>query len=148
MSLPVGQLAEVQDSLSGLLKQSPFFARIPIFTEKLKDIENEIDTALGSLAGGACVVVITPKATVTKPNLPGPYFDDVVIVVRILENVLINQSPEGTQVPASALAEGVAHALHLQHTGGGKIIICAGLSIVPDEANLIYDVTFKTKFGL
>lgn len=145
---PIGNLEEVQDSLANLLKAQAEFSRLPVLTEKQKDIESEIERALGALDCGACLIIVTPKATVTKPNLPGPYFDNVSIVVRVVENVLINQGTAGTQVPASQLAEQVAHACHHQHTAGSKIIICSGIAMVPDETNVVYDVTFSTKFGL
>jgi len=146
--LPVGQLTAIQDDLKTLLGADPFFQRIPIYTEKQKDIESEIERALGTLEGGACIIVVTPRARVTNPNIPGPYFDDVPIVVRVVENVLVNQGESGTQIPAAALAEQVAHACHHCLTAHGKTIICDSISLVPDESNLIYDVTFKTKFGL
>jgi len=146
--LPVGQLAAIQDDLKALLGADPFFQRIPIFTEKQKDIESEIERALGTLEGGACIIVVTPSANVTNPNIPGPYFDDVPIVIRVVENVLINQGNGGTNIPASAIAEQVAHACHHCLTVHGKTIVCVRLALVPDDDNLIYDVTFKTKFGL
>lgn len=145
---PIGNLEEVQDSLANLLKAQAEFSRLPVLTEKQKDIENEIERALGSLDCGACLIIVTPKATVTKPNLPGPYFDNVAVVVRVVENVLINQGSAGTQVPASKLAEQVAHACHHHHTAGNKIILCSGIAMVPDETNVVYDVTFNTQFGL
>lgn len=145
---PIGNLEEVQDTLATLLKAQPEFARLPILTEKEKDIENEIERALGALDCGACLIVVTPKARVTNYNLPGPFFDDVSVVVRVVENVMINQGEAGTQVPASAVAELVAKTCHHQHTDTNKIILCTGIAMVPDESNLIYDVTFRTKFGV
>jgi hypothetical protein len=147
MSEAVGQMAELQDELVTQLKKAQFFAPMPIITEKQKDIENEIDRALGSL-GGVCVIVLTPRANVSHTNLPGPHFDDVAVVVRIIENVLVNQSEAGTKIPASAVAEQVAANLHHLHTASNKIVLCQQLGLVADPDNLIYDVTFKTKFGV
>jgi len=143
----VGQLESLQDELATTLQKSEFFAPMPIITEKLQDIENEIARALGSL-GGVCVIVVTPRARVGTPNLPGPQFDDVDIVVRVIENVIVNQSATGTKIPASAVAEQVAANLHHVHTASGKIILCQQMGLVPDPDNLIYDVNFKTKFGV
>ena len=143
----VGQMEELQDELATVLEKSQFFADMPILTEKQKDIESEIERALGSL-GGACVIILTPRANVSHPNLPGPQFSDVSIVARVIENVLVNQSDAGTKNPASLIAEQVAANLHHVHTTSGKIVLCQQLGLVPDPDSLMYDVMFKTKFGV
>ena len=147
MDVPTGQMATLQSQLAEKLQASLFFTDMPIITEKVQDIENEIDRALGSL-GGVCVVIVTPRANVSHSNLPGPQFDDVAIVVRIIENVLVNQSAAGTKIPASEVAEQVAANIHHMQTAARQTVRCQSMGLVADPDNLIYDVAFKTKFGV
>ena len=52
--------------------------------------------------------VLTPTARMTNRNRLRPYFDEIRIVVRTQENVLLNRSNTGTGQPASLVAEAAA----------------------------------------
>ena len=143
-----GVLSQLQEDVAARLTSSSEFSDVKIFTEKQKDIESEIETALGSVSGGICAIVLTPKSKVAKPNLPGPYFDPIAVVVHIIENVLVNQGETGTKRPASYLGELTAQRLHLWSTSHHRQLICEDLSIVPNPDNLIYQVVFRTSAGL
>jgi hypothetical protein len=145
--LQQGSLETFRQTCADKLSGNATFSGIPVFTEKQKNIESEIETALGSLKCGICIIIIAPQANVTKPNLPGPYFGDVTLIARVVENVLINQGDQGTKKTASYLAEKIAHTLH-HLVIDGKAVVCQKIQLVPDVANLIYDISFKTNFGL
>jgi len=145
--IPQGVLETFRQTIADKLSGNEQFSGVPVFTEKQKNIESEIETALGTLSCGVCIIIIAPLANVTKPNLPGPYFGDVTIIVRAVENVLINQGEEGTKKTVSFLAERIASVLH-RLVINGKAVTCQKIQLVPDQTNLIYDVTFKTNFGL
>jgi hypothetical protein len=156
-----GNLQAIQNGVSALLQSNEFFLDLPVITEKLQDIEASIQKALGPVTqgatnkSGACVIVITPQCRSTKPNMPGPYFDDVSLIVRAVENVLVNQAKDADGVllesatgkAASFIAEKIAAALHHQQINQ-KIIIISDIRQVPDQDNLIYDVIGKTSFGI
>lgn len=150
---PQGQMQTIQEDLVKKAKAAESLADVPILHERIQDIENEILRSLGPFTEvnqktGICVVVLTPRARATKPNLPGPYFDRVTIVGRVIENVTVNLSSTGIGKPASQVAEYLANAWHHQLLANGKVCIVSEISIVADEQNLIYDVMAATEFGL
>ena len=137
---------KLQDELVLKLKSDAELANIDIFTEKTKDIETEIDNSLGSLKG-ICMIVITPRLKASKPNVPGPMFDNTTVVVRVIENVMINQD-SGTKMPCLFVAELIATRLHHFTRTDGQACYVDEIVLVPDETNLIYDVICKTIIGL
>ena len=49
---------------------------------------------------GLVAIILTPTANANFENVFGPFFDDIKIVVRVIENVPINQDPNsGTNFP-------------------------------------------------
>lgn len=152
-AFPTGKFQALQNEIMEKIKASPVFAHVTVLTEQVKDIDNIIEAALGTITEkdgkmGVCAIVITPRARATKPNMRGPYFDNVSIVIRIIENATINQGDSGHKLPCSYFAERVANLLHLTQTTSNHVIIVYDLALVPDETNVIYDVTAKTAVGL
>lgn len=150
---PKGKLQALQDEIKKKLEKVSELSETSVFNEQSQDIENEIERALGTVTEkdgkcGVCIIVLTPRGRSSKPNLPGPYFDSITILVRIVESVIINQSATGTGKPASWYAERVAHGLHHFQTTDKKTVVCTDITLVPDEQNLIYDVSFRTEIGL
>jgi hypothetical protein len=143
-----GEFFKLQEEIRLKLGADPEFSGIEVLTENQKDIVSSIDNALASIRGGVCCIVLTPGANVVYPNVKGPQFDEVAIVVRVIENVLVNRSATGTNKPATLVAENVAKSLHHHMTLGKKVITCKGIALFGDPDNLIYDVSFKTKIGL
>lgn len=133
MSDAVASLVDVQEELVELLEADPYFADIPIFTQRKKNIENEIALALGTItekaAGkiGLCIVVVMPLAEMSYPNLPG-YFDKVPQVLRVLENVTLNT--------IGKKAEDVA--VHIVATIHGRFLYSESLN-AGDPATVVVD---------
>lgn len=151
--IPVGPIGQLQDDCCNLLRGSAYFADIPVIYEKMKEIQYEIDKALGSLQGqggrsGVFVIVATPKQRVLHPNLPGPVFDDVTVLVRVIEDPLVNQGESGTRKRAVDVAHAVAQTLH--HKTRQNLydpLICEEAGAAADNdlpSYVIYDVRFKT----
>src|SRR5260370_30145595 len=94
------------------------FGNVPEVTEGIKDNGSEIDRALGPLKerggrNGLVAVLLTPTANVNFENVFGPFFDEIKIVVRVIENVPVNQDPDtGSNIPAAELAERICALLH------------------------------------
>lgn len=107
-----GVLKAIQASVADRLLSDPYFENIPVITENIGDIETAIDEAVDRL--GICMVVVTPGARVTNPNVAGPWFNKIPIVVRAIENVILNRGTEGAK-QASEAVEMAAILLHL-HT--------------------------------
>jgi hypothetical protein len=101
----------LQQLMADWLANDPYFADVPVITEFSKDIASDINEALGVLTGGGtnkagiCIVLVTPLAEANFADQPGPYFDKVKVVARVIENVPINQSTAGTGKRALDVAE-------------------------------------------
>lgn len=150
-------LSQLQQQCADRLQTDPLFANIPVLTERIKDIESEIDRALGPLneqggKTGLVAIILTPSANATFENVFGPFFDEIKVVVRVIENVPINQDPNtGTNIPAAEAAERICNLLHhfLPDSANGPITAQKPtISLGNDPTHLSYDCRFRTSGGL
>ncbi|MCW5557736.1 MAG: chitobiase/beta-hexosaminidase C-terminal domain-containing protein, partial [Verrucomicrobiae bacterium] len=96
----------LQQEIADRLAADPFFQDIPCLWELKRDIAREIDVAMSQIGAGA--LVITPTASVESPNLPGPFYEDIGIVVQVYSDpVLAPALPRAMEI-----AEHVASLLH------------------------------------
>jgi hypothetical protein len=145
----------LQDAIAARLREHAWLANIPVLTERHGDIENEIQRALGELEGidgvsGVCIVILTPAGGSKLPNAPGPILDDFNIVLSVIENVMVNQSEQGTNIRASQVVEFLLRYLHLWTCPGANAPLVAkspAFSITNAEP-LTYQVYFQTKIAL
>jgi hypothetical protein len=144
-------LKGIQQGCADQLAATPYFSNVTIITEQTGDIENAIQTALAKL--GICVIVITPTANAAFPNYLKPYFNDIKIICRTVENVILNRSTSGTGKQASEVAEMVAVTLHqFEPLGISEVVVLdtPSITIAPGGTVgklLCYDVRFKTAGG-
>jgi hypothetical protein len=149
-------LVSIQQQCADRILSDPFFANVPVLNERLKDLNTEIATALAPVTGaggksGLAIVVLTPTANVHFENVFGPFFDDIRITVRVLENVTVNQDPtNGTNIPAAAAAEEICSLLHYfqpDSANGPVVSRRPGISLQDDPTNLVYLCRFRTSGG-
>ncbi len=148
-----GAFAQLQESVASALREDRYFSDIRVITERTHDLENEIQRGLSGLAkfgdaAGIVAIVVTPRGKVGKPNLSGPHFDDVTVIVRVLENVNVNMGKIGTKKPASECAEVIASILHHLMIPGFHAslnIEDVGIVSVPQQHLLAYDVRGSTQ---
>lgn len=96
----------LQQEIADRLAADPFFEQLPCLWELKKDIESEIEHAVSTIGGG--LVVVTPTASVDSGNLPGPWYDDIGVVIQCY-----NDPTTGSELPRSMeIAEKVAAILH------------------------------------
>jgi Chitobiase/beta-hexosaminidase C-terminal domain len=150
-------LATLQQQCADRLQSDPLFANVPVLTERIADIESEVARALGPLNGqsgktGLVAILLTPTANVNFENVFGPFFDDIKIVVRVIENVPVNQDPAtGTNVAAADAAEKICSLLHHFQPDSASGPITAqkpSIALGNDPRNLSYDCHFKASGGL
>ena len=150
-------LASIQQQCADRLQSDPLFANVPVLTERIADIQSEIDRALGPLneqggKTGLVAILLTPTANVNFENIFGPFFDEIKIVVRIMENVTVNQDPtNGTNVAAADAAEKICNLLHHFQPDSANGPITAqkpAISLGHDPQHLCYDCHFKASGGL
>jgi chitobiase/beta-hexosaminidase-like protein len=150
-------LISLQQQCADRLQADALFANVPVLTERIADIQSEINTALGPLNGqngktGLVLNVLTPTADVNFENVFGPFFDDIRIVVRVIENVPVNKDPNtGTHVPAADAAETICNLLHLfqpESANGPVLARKPSIALRHDPQYRIYECRFKTSGGL
>lgn len=141
----------LQNDIEGRLAAADYFADIPVFSERKKDVANEVARALGALSGkggkkGICVVVLSPVGTDQEGNLPTVELH-MRVAVKVIENVLINTSATGTQKAALKVAEAVVGLLkHYWPRGVADILVPESPTIAPvdDASGLAYEVRLQT----
>ena len=144
-------LVQLQGACAAELSADPYFSNIQVVTQAIQDLGSVIDQALASL--GVCALVIVPTADIEHPNQQGPYFEDIKIIVRVIESVTVNQNTAagGTGKGALAVAEYVCAVLHqFAPPNITELVYCdkPTIVLVADPERLIYDVCFKSAGGL
>lgn len=115
--------------------------------EALK-IQTAIDSALAGKVkkngkAGLAVCVFMPEAETLQPNAPGPMLE-LVLTLRVYEDVTINESASGTGITAEQCALNILASLH-HWTRGNQTVIADKKAIRPveDRARIIYDVNVR-----
>ncbi len=143
-------LEAIQQDIADRLLADPYFSDIPVIPEILKDVENEVERAVKQI--GAMVLIVTPVASITLSKDAPPYFDEIDIVCRCSEHVILNRSPDGTGKHVLSIAEHVLVVLH--HYAPSNIIEMVysnapSIRLVADPTGLLsYDCRFRTQGGL
>ena len=100
-------LTEIRENFATYLRELDYFIQdpaIPVYTEKLKTLENELQKGIASF--GLSVLVTTTIAKGGQNQIPKQvYFKDIIVVVHVLENPKLNLK---SGVSASDLAEAIA----------------------------------------
>ena len=96
-------LLTIQLAIQARLKSDEWFKNIPVIAQDKGDITNQVEIGVSKI--GAAVIILTPSADVTHPNIPGPYLGDVTIIVACVENVTINRSNNGSKKNAITTAQ-------------------------------------------
>ncbi len=145
-------LQPVLEAILALLRADPFFADVTTMVDDEQELAAELKKALATLAeeggrnGTACVIEV-PDLGVEFPNLRGPQFDEVVVDLNFLENVLLNRGDSGTRKTARRLALAAARSLHHKPIPGLNKVLLAQRVFKkdnPDTKDLIYALRLKT----
>jgi hypothetical protein len=91
---------DMRDALKGMMEADPYYFDVPIVTERLQNIDAEVERKVGQ-AGGICIVLVTASFESPLPNLPGANFDAIKFRARVYENVKTN--PTGKEAQHVAL---------------------------------------------
>lgn len=113
-------LRTLQEDVTGLLKAVPGLALAQVLAadEGLTeaDVQQKLSTLTGATKIGLAVIVMQPEIPRAEKNLPGPVVR-VEQSMQIIEQVLLNRSASGTEIPANVAALRVLAALHQQVMG-------------------------------
>ena len=151
----------IQQEVTDQIAADGFFLNIPVLVESLGDAASQIERALGPVNPqggkiGAVVVVTTPTANVSWPEVGGPFFDEIPITVLVAVNPVTNNDPDtGTGASALTICEevcGMLHQFYPQSANGPVVAERPTITRAPnggdDEAIIQYLCRFKTLGGI
>lgn len=82
---------------------------IPFLSEQRGDLLNTIQNAIAKI--GLVVVVLTPKALMIDPDVPG--LDQMApILIQVQETGIVNKGPNGSQISALAMVVFIMKRIH------------------------------------
>lgn len=141
-----GFFQTLQEEIAARLADDPFFQDIPVLWELERDIVKRVEAAISKI--GAGVLVITPTATVEDPNLPGPFYGDIGIVIQVYSDpVKAKDKPRAMEIAQVVMS--LLHHWQAESTSGP--LIADKPTIVPaqtDDPNTDgRDVRFTCKGG-
>ena len=151
-------LTDLQLEAAAQLSAQPFFADadapaggaprpVAVLTEQRGDLQSRVRLSLAQQ--GIVCVVLTPTARMTNRNRQRPYFDEIRIVARTQENVVLNRADTGTGQPASLVAEAAAWGLHGYTPASlGCTLLLEEIRLVDDPRLLVYETVFTLQAGL
>ena len=143
---------DLQGQLADTLLADPYFSNIPVLTQALGDIEQQITQNVDQM-GGIVVVIVVPTADMRWDNMKPVYFSNVKLAVICIENVIINHGANGTGKGALEVALNAAVLLHQsqQPSGISESITCdvptISLAPTPTPNRLAYYLRLKTMAG-
>lgn len=113
--------------------------------EQREDISAQIRAANAKVGGWCLVLTLTGKSSTTDTT-EGLLLDNVTLVVAVGENVSLNRSAAGTNIPHTLMVERVARILHGSQIDGSQIIVFNDFQIVSAQERgvMLYQVRFTT----
>jgi len=147
----MGLLVDIRESWANYLLtdqasgSAAYFAAdpaIPVYTEKLKTIDQAITNAKTTI--GLNVVIVTVIAKEAQNQIRGLYFKNILAIARVMESPRVNKSG----VCASDLAESVAWFTRKFTYNGESPLLLENISLAPTKDGITYDVIYKLQGGV
>lgn len=148
-----GVIGDLQGGVQDILadEESQLDKKIPVLCENQQDLVQRINETVAQAKPGICAIIRSPSFNDTRFGAQ-LYFDDVDVIIRIIENVLLNRGASGTQIPAQLAAEQIARTINNAIPKGfGAALVPYRISEVTDVRQagvLMYEVRAKTAVGL
>lgn len=154
-------LQQLQEDIAARLGANSAFTYVPITVVNPLDedeatlIQTRIDEQLSGYitkagkAGLACLVLV-PELNARNPDLPGPQLD-AEIIIRVIENPLVNRGADGVQVTPEEQAMTVLGLLHLWSPYNYAVFYAAergALSQVQIKDRIAWDVKMTLPLGV
>jgi hypothetical protein len=162
MTMPVDPdaiIVDLQAAIKAHLAGDPWFMGIDIFTpddmddagrasETPGDIEQRIEQSLSALGKGVAIIVAVPALRGIAFDSPGVLADNVPVLVRIVENPLVNRGAGGTRKTYSMVGIRVTRRLHHFVFRDETSVVLQRSGAVPNPDNLVWDVVARTSLNL
>jgi hypothetical protein len=140
-----GDLAALQQAVCNTCAAQPDLAPYTWLYEQREDVAAAIRAANAKVGGWCLVLTLTGKSATTDTT-EGLLLDNVSLVVAVGENVSLNRSAAGTNVPHTLMVERVARILHGSQIDGNQVITFNDFAIVSAQERgvMLYQVRFTT----
>lgn len=152
----MGIFERLQRDIGAALEADAALTYVPVHLVRPRDegesmlVQDAVDQALAGLTAkngkaGMAVLVFAPEGEVREPNTPGPA-EELVIVVRVIENKLVNMASGGTEIPAEELGQSIKGLLH-QRSFGSNVLYSDRRASVPvavdDDTLNVWEYRFR-----
>jgi hypothetical protein len=101
-------LEHLQTAVVRELREHLCLAGAVVVARRAADLDSQIEAAVQA-ALGLSVIVLDPRPRRVASDAPGPVFVDIALTVRVIENLLVNETGAGLL----AAAERASQVLHL-----------------------------------
>lgn len=156
---PDAVISDFQAAIKTRLLSDTWFSGIDIFTpddmdnagkesETPADIEQRIEQSLSSLGKGVCIIVAVPSLQGIAADAPSIVADNVPVLVRVVENPLINRAPTGTRKTYSMVGLRITRRLHHFVFRDECTLVVQRSGSVPSPDSLVWDVVSKTSLNI
>jgi hypothetical protein len=150
-------MRDLQTEIQELLQGDPYFADLLIFTQRTGQVDQMVNIACGAETGnvnskvGLAIVITMALMKIKEPNIKGPFFNEVLPIVRVFENVELNMDTNiGTGKPSEDVAEYIAATLHgrMLDSAEGALYCPEGILLSDDPVYHGYDIPLRTEGGI
>lgn len=156
---PDAVISDFQAAIKARLLSDTWFSGIDIFTpddmsndgkesETPADIEQRIEQSLSSLGKGICIIVAIPSLQGIASDAPSIVADNVPVMVRTVENPLINRGSSGTRKTYSMVGTRITRRLHHFVFRDDCSLVVQRSGAVPSPDSLVWDVVAKTSLNI
>jgi len=119
-----------------------------VLSEDQAETEYEVQKAVDEI--GVSIIVRYPVPRVSRPNLPGPYFDSIEIAILIAESPIVNQGATAIEIAERILRS--LHQFNLNLFDGQHCMVIAQSNALTvedaPEGYRSFGVNFETAAGL
>lgn len=152
-------IISIQQEIAAAIAAVPFFSNIPVIAEVLGDLPNQYQIAMDTANAsggkvGAIVIVHTPLANVNFPDMRGPYFDQINVVIEVGFNAeLAKISGTGIGGTAMDICENVIVALcaFFPQAANGPLVPVSPTIVkqgTTEDGTDVHTVSFRAQGGI
>lgn len=156
---PDSVVVDFQADIKARLLSDTWFSGIDIFTpddmddsgktsDAPADIEQRLEQSLSSLGKGICIIVALPGLQGIAFDAPSIVADNVPVLVRVVENPLVNRGAAGTRKTYSMVGLRITRRLHHYVFRDECTVVVQRSGAVPNPDNLVWDVVAKTSLNI
>lgn len=139
-------LDDMRDALKAHMEADPYYADVPILSERLKDITAAVEAQADKDGGGICLLLVTPSVDEVLANVLGANFKGCLFMARTFENVPLNSTGK-TALQVAIHTAALWSQLKPDTFPAPLVLTDKPVSIGADDKYLCYDVTATTEAG-